>query len=140
MPVLLGEMKYRLGKTKLHSIILLLYQGLRYYIVLGKQTQKLCKKNIKPVHWKTQGGELQKTHQSTVEIVLPEMDATKRITWDFHVGESQGNHKDNNIIGHDIFPELQIDLRFDIYWKCRHVCGMYRLNKICDKYDVICTV
>ena len=49
--------------------------------------QKLSKKNTKPVRWKTQGGEFQKNYQSKVEIVLPEQNAMKGITWNFKVYE-----------------------------------------------------
>ena len=45
--------------------------------------QKLSKKNTKPVRWKTQGGEFQKNYQSKVEIVLPELDTKRSITWNY---------------------------------------------------------
>ena len=40
------------------------------------------------VSWNIQGGELQTKYQSKVDILLPELDATKIITRDFHVGDS----------------------------------------------------
>ena len=49
-------------------------------------------------------------HQSKVEIVLPELDAMKSITWNFHVDDSQGNYKYNMILGSDILSKLQIYL------------------------------
>ena len=35
-PVLIGEIKYRLGKAKFHSLMIMLYSIASYYIVLRK--------------------------------------------------------------------------------------------------------
>ena len=45
-----------------------------------------------PVHWRTQGGGFNKNYTSKVEMVLPELDLMKKLSWDFHVDDLQGNH------------------------------------------------
>ena len=106
-PVLWGEMNCSLGKARFKSLRILLDCGASSSIVLGKNTHKLWKKTTKPVRWITQGGDFQTTYKSKVEIVLPELDATNIITWDFHVDDSQGNHKYGMILGRDIFPNYK---------------------------------
>ena len=45
-----------------------------------------------------------------MELVLPELDATKSVTWSFHVDDSQKNLHDDIIIGRDLLLELKLDL------------------------------
>ena len=42
--------------------------------------------------------------------MLPELDATKNVTWNFYVDESQKNSPYDMIIGHDLLLELKLDL------------------------------
>ena len=55
--------------------------------------QKLRKKMTKLVRWSTQGGDFHTNSKSKAQIILPKLDVTEIITWNFHVDESQGNHK-----------------------------------------------
>ena len=64
--VLLGEINLRLGKAKFHPLRILLDSRASFFIVLDKNTQKLCKKNTKTVRWKNQEGEYQANYQSKV--------------------------------------------------------------------------
>ena len=45
-----------------------------------------------------------------MELVLPESDATKSVTWNFHVDDSQKNSRHDIIIGRDLLLELKLDL------------------------------
>ena len=85
--------------------------GSRSSIVLPRHAQK-NKKMATLVLWSTQVGELQTKYKSNIEILLPKFDATKIITWEFHVDNSQRNHKYDMILGRDIFSELRIGLFF----------------------------
>ena len=98
-------MNFILGKTKFHSLKILLHSIVISSIVIGKHTKNMCKKKTTPFRCKTQGGKFQTKHQSDVEILLPELDATKIIICNFRVDESQGNHKYNMIMGHDMLSE-----------------------------------
>ena len=69
-------------------------------------------KNNKPVHWSKKVGDFNTHYTSKVEIVLPELDATKSVMWNFHLDELQGNHRYNIILGHNILFKLKNGLRF----------------------------
>ena len=68
----------------------------------------LQEKINKPVHWSTQGGELNITHISKVVNILHILYATNSITWYFHVYDFQGKHNYDIILGCDKYPELKI--------------------------------
>ena len=59
MPVLVGGMNCRLGKSKFRSLKIILDSGSSSSILLGKHRENMHKKNTKPVCWSTQGGEFQ---------------------------------------------------------------------------------
>ena len=99
-------MNCRLGKDKCNSLRILLYSGARYSIVLVKHAQKLHKKMTKSVRCITQGGDFHTSSKSKVEIVLTKLYGTKIITWNSHVDGSQGNHKYDIILGHDMLSKL----------------------------------
>ena len=48
---------------------------------------------IKHVRRITQRGDFNNNFTSKVGIVLPEIDATKTVTWNFHVNDLQGYHR-----------------------------------------------
>ena len=54
-----------------------------------------------PVYLSTQGGDFNTNYTSKEEIVLNELDTTKSVTWNFHIDESQGTHRDDMILGRD---------------------------------------
>ena len=81
-------------------------------IVLGENTQKLRHKKTQAVKWSTQGGDFLTTYKTNVELVLPELDAEKRVTWSFHVDDSQKNSRYDMIIGQDLLLEFNLDLCF----------------------------
>ena len=89
--------------------------GANSSIVLEKHTQTLRHKNTKPVRWSTQGGDFLTTHKINVELVLPELDAKKSVTWNFYMDDSQKNSRYDMIIGRDLLLELTLDL-------CLFVC------------------
>ena len=45
-------------------------------------------------------------------MVLPELDATKSVTWNFHVDDSHKHSRYYIIIGQDFLLEIQLDLSF----------------------------
>ena len=59
-----------LAKNFFNSLRIILYSGAISYIILGKHTKKLRKKNTNPVRWSTQGGGFNTNYTSKVEIVL----------------------------------------------------------------------
>ena len=65
---------------------------------------------IKHVRRITQRGDFNNNFTSKVGIVLPEIYATKTVTWNFHVNEFQGSHKYDIIPGLDILYKLNMDL------------------------------
>ena len=99
-------------------------------IVLGIHKQKLCYKNTQPVKWSTQGGGFLTTHKTNVELVLPELDATKSMTWNFHMDDSQKNSRYDMIMGRDLLLELKLDLCFS-YCTIKGNVGAY---KACTVY------
>ena len=82
-----------LGKANIYSLMFILYYGDIYYIISGKQAQKLRNKNTKQLHRSTQGGDFNTNSTSKVEIVLPGIDEMKSMTWNFHVDDLQGTHR-----------------------------------------------
>ena len=73
--------------------------GANSSILLGKQTLKLRHKKTQTVKWSTQGGDFLTIYKTNVELVLPELDATKSVTWSFHVYDLQKNSPYDMIIG-----------------------------------------
>ena len=89
------------------SIRILLDSGASSSIVLGKQTQKLRHKKTQPVKWSTQGGDFLTTYKTNVELLLPELDIIKSVTWSFHVGDFQKKSRNEMIIGRYLLLELK---------------------------------
>ena len=90
------------GKEKFNSLIIIIDSIAKSSIILRKHRPKLWKKNTKKVCWGTQVGDFNTSYKSKVEILIPDLDSTKSVTWNFHVGESQGTHRCDMIIGRDI--------------------------------------
>ena len=90
-----------LGKSKYSTLRIILDSGAISLVVLGKNTQKLCRKNTQPVKWSTQGGDFLTTYTKNADFVLLELDSTKIVTWNFHVDESWENERYDMIIGQD---------------------------------------
>ena len=86
--------------------------GVSSLIVLGKHTTELRHKKTHWVKWSTQGGEFLTTHTTNVELVLPELDATKIVKWNFHVDDSQKTSRYDMITGQDLLLELKLNLCF----------------------------
>ena len=103
-------MNGKLGKTKFNSLGILLYHRAISCIIPGKYMQTLRNKSTNPVRWITQGGDFNHNYTIKVEMFLPEIYATKIVTWNFHVDEYQGTYRYGMILVHDIFSELNIDL------------------------------
>ena len=78
--MLLGNLNKRLGKAKYCTLRILLDSGASFLIVLGKHNQKLRHKKTQPVKWSTQCGDFLTIYKINVELVLPELYATKRVT------------------------------------------------------------
>ena len=102
MPVLRRKINCGLVKSKFKSLGIILYSGTILSIILGKYMQKLWKNMTESVHWSAQVVDFHKKSKIEVELVLTELDGTKIITWNFHVGYSQGDHKYNMILGRGI--------------------------------------
>ena len=47
-----------------------------------------------------------------MELVLPELHATNRMTWNFHVDDLQKHSRYDMIMGRDLLLELKLDLCF----------------------------
>ena len=101
-----------LGKANIYSLMFILYYGDIYYIISGKQAQKLRNKNTKQLHRTAQGGEFNTNYKIGLEIVLPELDATKIIMCNFHVDYLQGPFRYKIILGNDVLSKLSIDFFF----------------------------
>ena len=82
----------RLGKVKCLTLRIILDSSANSSIDLGKHTEKLRHKKTQPVKWSTQGSDFLTTYKTNVELVLPELNATKRMTWSFHVDDLQKIH------------------------------------------------
>ena len=89
--ILLGDAKGRLGKANFVSLRILLDSGSSSSIVLGRHKNKLCCKHTQPVKCSTQGDDFITTYKTNVELILPELDVTKRVTCSFQVDELQKN-------------------------------------------------
>ena len=57
--------------------------------------------------WITQGGDFNTSYNSKVEILLPELDEAKSMTWNLYVGDFQGKHIYDMILGRDIFLDIK---------------------------------
>ena len=55
------------------------------------------------------------THTTNVDFVLTELNATKILTWNFHVDDLWKHSRYNMIMGQDLLSELQIYLYFSGY-------------------------
>jgi hypothetical protein len=109
-PVVYGELNSRHGKAKWHNFLkILLDSGTSSSILLGKYAEKLRQRHIKPVEWSTQAGNFTTKYKAKVEFLMPELDATKSVTWMFHVDDSPGVHRYDMIIGRDNLSELNLD-------------------------------
>ena len=112
-PVLIGEMNSRHGKAKwLNSLKILLDSGTSSSILLGKYAEKLRRHQTKPVRWETQAGVFHTKYRANIEFAIPELDATKSVTWQFHVDDSPGAHRYDMILGRDIMDKLDLDICF----------------------------
>ena len=92
-PVLLGSANVRLGKSKYHTLRILLDSSTSSLILLVNNTHNLRHKKTQPVKWITQGDDFLTTYKTNVELVRPELDVTKSVTWNFHVNDSQKNSR-----------------------------------------------
>ena len=115
VPIQLVNANRRLGKSKYCKLSIPLDSGVISSIVLGKHKQKLCHKNTQPVKWSTKGGDFLTTYKTNVELVLTELDATKRMKWIFHVDDLQKHSRYDMIIGRDLLLELKLYLCFSDY-------------------------
>ena len=86
-PVIWGKTNCRLDKAKFNSLRIILDYGIRSPIILGKHTQELQNKTTKKACWITQGVNFNTDYTGKLETVLPELDATKIVTWNFHVDD-----------------------------------------------------
>ena len=95
-------MNRRLGKAKYFTLRIPLESGASSLIVQVKHTQTLRHKNTQQVKWSTQVSDFIPTHKTNVELLLPELDAMKSVTWSFHVDDSQKYSRYEMIIGRDL--------------------------------------
>ena len=63
----------------------------------------------------SKAGEFLTTYKTNVELVPPELDATRIVTWSFQVDDSQKKSRYYMIIGQDLLLELKLDLCFSYY-------------------------
>ena len=66
----------------------------------------------KMFHCITQGGQFNNNCNSKIKGVLPEIDSTKTVLWNFHVDELQVNYMYYMVLERVILHELNIDLCF----------------------------
>ena len=111
-PVTVGAMNHRLGKAKLSNLRILLDSGASSTILSGKYAKKLRRKTTKPQKWVTQAGTIQTNQKAKIELILPEFDATKIVTWDCHVDDLLVLGRYDMIIGRDLLSELCMTLNF----------------------------
>ena len=84
-------------------------------IVIRKQTQKLRHKKTQSVKWITHSSDFLTTYKTNLELVLPELEATKSVTWRFHVNDLQKISRYDMIIVRYLLLELKLDLCFSDY-------------------------
>ena len=93
MPVLWVEINDRLGNAKFNLPSIIIYSITSSSIVISKHTHKNRTKKTNLFRWITEGGDFNNNYTVKVEIVIPESDVKKSVTWSFHVDDSQGNHR-----------------------------------------------
>ena len=76
-PVTVGAINHRLGKSKLSNLRILLDSGVSSTILSGKYAKKLRQKTTKPQMWITQAKTIKTNKKTKVELILPELNATK---------------------------------------------------------------
>ena len=86
-------MNVRLGKVRFNSLSIILDLGSSSSIIVVKQTQHLKIKCTNIVCWITKKGILNNNFSSKLENVLPKLYATKIVTLNFHVDDSQGKNR-----------------------------------------------
>ena len=75
-------------KLKLRNFQILLEIGISSTIMMNNLRSKLKRKKSSTTMWKTQGGNVTTNEMVTVEFCLPVFNATKIVTWEFHVAYS----------------------------------------------------
>ena len=114
-PVTVGAINNRLGKSKLSNLQILLDSGASSTILSGKYAKRLRKKKTKPQRWVTQAGTIKTNQRAKIDMILPELDATKIMTWYCHVDDSLVLGRYDMIIGRDLLSELCINLDFSTH-------------------------
>ena len=107
-----GQMHIKLGRPKYNSLKIWFDSGSKSSILLGSKAKNLRKKTIAPIQWLTQAGVFETKYKSKVEFILPELDETKIVEWDFHVDVSRSNNRYDMILGRDIMSALDLDVCF----------------------------
>ena len=98
---MVGAINNQLGKSKLSNLQILLDSGASSTILSRKYATQLRKKKTKPQKWITQAGTIKTNQRPKVDLILPELDATKIVTWDCHMDDLLVLGRYNMIIGRD---------------------------------------
>ena len=111
-PAMVCAINHGLGESKLSNLRILLDSGASSTILSGKYAKKLLQKMTKPQTWITQAGTIKTNKKSKVELILPELDMTKIVTWDCHMDDSLILGRYDMSIGRDFLSELCMNLNF----------------------------
>ena len=79
--------------------------------MMGNLMSKLKTKEAEKTTWGTQSGKLTTSKKAKVDFCLPELSATKIVTWKCHVDESTNGRYDI-ILGRDLLTALGPYLKF----------------------------
>ena len=104
-------MNTRSGMALFRNFRILLDIGSSSTIIMGKLTSKLKPKNSTETTWETQAGKFMTSKKVNIYFCLPELCATKIVTWKCHVARSTKSRYDM-ILGRDLLTALGLDLKF----------------------------
>ena len=76
------------GKAKFKYFLTLLDSGCSSTIVMNRPISKLNPKKDNVVQWHMQAGNITTNHKVKIYFTLPELSATKIVTWNWHVDDS----------------------------------------------------
>ena len=85
--------------------------GCIYKIVIIRLIEKLNPKKYAVIQWHTQSGNITTNLKVKIDFTLPELSATKILTWGYHVYDSAKGRYDI-IFGRDLLTALVLNIEF----------------------------
>ena len=98
------------GKSMFNNFIILLNSGQISAIIMERLIHRITSKKDAVMHWNTQAGKITTNLKVKIYSTLPELSATKIVTWNCHVGDCAKCRYDM-ILSRNLLTDLSLNLK-----------------------------